>query len=61
MDAKENVSNNLALLKLKELESAHEFFSRRAAQARTARTAMHAQSDKLIANEMQKAIAHDEK
>ncbi len=58
MDAKENVSNNLALLKLKELETAYEFFSRRAAQARTA---MHSQSNKLIANEMQKAIAHDEK
>ena len=57
-DAKENVSHHLALLKLKELETAYEFFRRRAAQAQAA---MCAQSNKLIAKEMQKAIKHDEK
>jgi len=53
MDTKENVGNHLALLKLKELETAYEFFRRRAAQAQTS---MCAQSNKLIAKEMENTI-----
>lgn len=57
-DAEGGVGNQPVLLKLKEPETAYEFFKRRVAQARTA---ICPQSNKLIIKEIQKAVKHDEK